>query len=210
MNRAAEQLPGFVVDAAFSSSAWPMPCATPPCTWPSTIIGLITRPTSSTATKFTTCVTPVSRIDLDLADVAAAREGEVLRVVERGFLQARLQLLDRVVVRDVGGERDLGQRLRLVGAGDGEFAVLELDVVDRGFHQVGGDFLALGDDLVHRLHHRAAADREAAAAVGAHAERDFRGVAVHDLDLVDRHAELLVRRAGRTSFRGPGRGCASR
>ena len=35
-----------------------------------------------------------------------------------------------------------------------------------------------------------AADGEAAAAVGAHAERDFRGVAVHDVHLVDRHAEL--------------------
>ena len=42
----------------------------------------------------------------------------------------------------------------LVGAGDGERAVLELDVLHRGFHQVGGDLLALGDDLVHRLHHR--------------------------------------------------------
>ena len=36
-----------------------------------------------------------------------------------------------------------------------------------------------------------AADGEAAAAIGAHAERDLRGVAVHDLDLVDRHAELV-------------------
>ena len=34
-------------------------------------------------------------IDLDLADVAAGREGEVGRIVERALLQARLELLRR-------------------------------------------------------------------------------------------------------------------
>ncbi len=37
-----------------------MPCATPPCTWPSTIIGLMIVPQSSTATYFTMSVLPVS------------------------------------------------------------------------------------------------------------------------------------------------------
>src|SRR6185503_12863979 len=36
--------------AAFSQSACPIPCVIPPCTIPSTIIGLMTLPTSSTAT----------------------------------------------------------------------------------------------------------------------------------------------------------------
>ena len=35
------------------------------------------------------------RIDLDLADVAAGREGEVGRIVERALLQARLEFLRR-------------------------------------------------------------------------------------------------------------------
>ena len=35
------------------------------------------------------------RIDLDLADVAAGREGEVGRIVERALLQARLELARR-------------------------------------------------------------------------------------------------------------------
>ena len=56
---------------------------------------------------------------------------------------------------------------------------------------MGGDLLALGDDLVHRLDHGGAADGEAAAAIGAHAERDLGGVAVDDVDLGDRHAELV-------------------
>jgi hypothetical protein len=38
----------------FSSSAWPMPCTSPPCTWPSTIIGLMMVPKSSTAVKRST------------------------------------------------------------------------------------------------------------------------------------------------------------
>ena len=56
---------------------------------------------------------------------------------------------------------------------------------------MGGDFLAFGDDLVHRLDHGGAADGEAAAAIGPHAEGDFRGVAVNDLHLIEGDAELI-------------------
>ena len=97
---------------AFSSSAWPMPCATPPCTWPSTIIGLITRAHVVHRGEVRPPRRAGLRVDLHLGDVAAAGEGEVLRIVERGLFQAGLQLLDRVVVRHVGGQRDVGQRLR--------------------------------------------------------------------------------------------------
>ena len=44
-----QQLAVRVVDAPPSISAWPMPWATPPWTWPSTIIGLMSLPKSSTA-----------------------------------------------------------------------------------------------------------------------------------------------------------------
>src|SRR6266487_4621776 len=52
-----------------------------------------------------------------------------------------------------------------------------------------GDLLSLGDDLVQRFHDRGAAHGERARAVGAHAERNAAGVAVNDLDVVDRYAE---------------------
>ena len=71
-------------------------------------------------------------------------------------------------------------------------------------------FLPLAMILSIALHHRRAANREAAAAIGAHAERDLRGVAVHDVDLIERHAELLAPPVAPASFRGPGRGCACR
>ena len=92
------------------------------------------------------------RVDLDFADISARREGEVGRVIERGFVQARLQLVKRVVVRHVSGERHLAESDFLVGALDGEFAIGELDVSVAGLHQVGRDFLGLGLDLVERLH----------------------------------------------------------
>jgi hypothetical protein len=60
--------PFSVVDAP-SSSAWPTPCAMPPCTWPSTIIGLTTLPKSSTAVH-DRGLAGVG-VDLDLADVGA-------------------------------------------------------------------------------------------------------------------------------------------
>ena len=111
-------------------------------------------PKSSTAVKFTISVDAGLRIDLDLADVRAGREGEVGRIVERVLVQARLELVERVVVRHVRGERDLAEGSGLVGARDRELAVLELDVGFRRLEQVRGDLLALGDHLVDRLDDR--------------------------------------------------------
>ena len=70
-------------------------------------------------------------IDLDLADVHAGREGEVGRVVEGALLQAGLEVLAGELVGDIGLQRDLAEGQSLVGAGDGEAAVLELDVAFR-------------------------------------------------------------------------------
>ena len=55
-----------------------------------------------------------------------------------------------------------------------------------------GDLLALGDDLVARLRERRAADDQRARAVGAHAELHLVGVAEHDVDILERHAEFLA------------------
>ena len=122
------------------------------------------------------------RIDLDLADVRAGGKREVGRIVERGLVESRLELVERIVVRHVRGQRDLAERLAAIGARDGELAVLELDVGLGRFEQVRGDLLALGDDLVDRLDDGGAADRERARTVRAHAERNASGIAVHDLD----------------------------
>ena len=94
-------------------------------------------------------------------------------------------------MRDIGVERDVAPGRRLVGAGDGELAVLELDVAFGGFQHEGGDLLGLGLDLVERLDDRRHADRAGARAVGAHAELHLVGVAVHDRDVLDRNAEPL-------------------
>ena len=74
-------------------------------------------PKSSAATNWTISVVAGLRIDLDLADVAAGREGEVGRIVEGRLLQARLHA-GRQIVGGVGGERHLEPRHALVGAGD--------------------------------------------------------------------------------------------
>src|SRR3546814_11730425 len=74
------------------------------------------------------------------------RSGEVQRIVERRLVEAGLDVR-RVVVRHVGGEGDLGDRLLLVGAGDAELALVELDVLARGLHEVRCDLAALLADL---------------------------------------------------------------
>ena len=54
---------------------------------------------------------PGRRVDLHLANIGPGWVGEVLRIVERGLFQARLQRFDRIFVRHVGGQGDLAEGL---------------------------------------------------------------------------------------------------
>ena len=58
MNEPPRQLPS-ASNAMTSIKAIPIPSASPPCTWPSTIIGLIRTPQSSTAMNRRTDTLPV-------------------------------------------------------------------------------------------------------------------------------------------------------
>ncbi len=148
-------------------------------------------PKSSAAVNLTIVGLAGCRIDLDLADVGAGREGEVLRVVERRLLQSRLELVDRVLVRHIGGQGDLAERLLLVGALDLVGAVLEHDVGFGRLEKMACDLAALVDHLVQGIDDRGATDRQRARAIGAHAERHLGGVAVDDIDLLHGDAELV-------------------
>ena len=128
------------------------------------------------------------RIDLDLADVAAGREGEVGRIVESGLLQARFHAGGQVV-SGVRGERHLEPGQRLVRAGHLQLAVLDDDVAFVGLHQMRGDLLRLRLHLVERLDDRRHADRTRTGTISAHAHLHLVGIAMDDGDAVDRHAE---------------------
>ena len=123
--------------------------------------------------------------------MAAGREREIGRIVERGLLEARLELLPGEFVGRIGVERDVAPRDRLVGSRDRELAVLEYDVALRRLEHMRGDFLGLRLDLVECLDDRRHADRARARAVGAHAELHLVGVAMHHADILDRDAQPL-------------------
>src|SRR4029077_1010254 len=56
-----------------------------------------------------------ARIDLDLADMHARREGEIRGVVERALLQTRLELLAGEFMRDIrlqGDRAEIGRFIR--------------------------------------------------------------------------------------------------
>src|SRR5690606_19989513 len=107
------------------------------------------------------------------------------------FLQARRHAL-RHVPGQVGRAGDLLEGLDPIGrALDVVAALVEDDVVRGDFQQVRRDLGALVPDLAGGVDERGAADRGAAAAVRPHAEGDAPGVAVDDLDIVQRHAQLL-------------------
>src|SRR6516164_7377447 len=61
---------------------------------------------------------------------------------------------------------------------------------------MGCDLAAFGDDLVHRLDDGRAADGEGTRAIGAHAEGDLVGVAMDDLDALDRNAQPVCDELG--------------
>ena len=173
-----------------------MPCASPPWTWPSTIIGLMMFPKSSAATKLHDFRLAPYRDRPHLADVAAGREGEVGRIVERALLQPRLHAF-RQIVGGYRRERHLEPRHRLVGAGDLALAILDDDVALVGFQsEWAAIFLALGLDLVERLDDGRHAHGAGARAVGAHAHLHLVGIAVDDVDRVETDAEAVRRQAG--------------
>src|SRR5262245_49912492 len=60
-----------------------------------------------------------------------------------------------------------------------------------GFQEMGGDFLALLDDLIYRLGDSAATYGGAAAAIGSPAILDLAGVTVDDFDTLDINPQFV-------------------
>jgi hypothetical protein len=100
----------------------------------------------------------------------------------------------------IGGEGHLSERHGAVRAGDGEFAVGELDIGLSSLEQMGGDLLAFGDDLVHGLDQRGTAHRKRARRVGPHAEGHLASVAVNDVDHLEGEAEAIDHELGEGSL----------
>ena len=131
------------------------------------------------------------RIDLHLTGIAAGRIDEVRRIVERGLLQARLNVFERVVVRHISRERDVAPGDGLVCARHRERAVFQFDVAVGRFKQVCRDLLHLVDDFLGRAHQGRAAHGNGTGAVRAHTHRRVRGIAMDNLDHILRQASHL-------------------
>jgi hypothetical protein len=140
---------------------------------------------SSTQTYLRTPTCPVSVSTSIAARCVPFEDVEILLGVERGLHALR------EVVRHERGERDLLDGLALVRAAHRERAVLELDVVLVGLEHVRRELPSLRDHLLRRVDDRDATDGERARPVGVQALGRDLGVAVQDLDVLERHAELV-------------------
>ena len=80
-----------------SIAAMAKPSVRPPVIWPSTIIGLMRTPQSSTATSLQHLPLPGAAVDLDDRRVRAERERHVRRVVVGDALEAGLEAVGRFV-----------------------------------------------------------------------------------------------------------------
>ena len=119
------------------------------------------------------------------------REREVVRVVGRVGVERRLNPV-RQVVRGERGERDLADRLALVGvAAHRPAAVGPLQVVGRHLEHGRRDHAGLLPHLVAGVDDRRAADDERPRPVGVHALVRDRRVAVQHPDVLERDAELV-------------------
>ena len=114
------------------------------------------------------------------------RAVRISRVGRREGLD-RLQLLRL----RAGQFRDFLIGNRAIRAGDADMAVGDFQIADRRFELVGGQFLQRGDERLRRARHHHRADRNRARAAGAIAGRHAIGVALHDLDAIERHVEIL-------------------
>lgn len=130
------------------------------------------------------------RVDLDLADMRAGRKREIQRIVDCRFVQARFQPFG-IVVRNIGCKGDLADVHCLVRARDREVAVGKFDVIFGRFKDMGGNLAAFLNDLVRCLDQCRTADRGRTRTVGAHTEHHLVGIAVDDIDILERDAEPL-------------------
>src|SRR5438128_12314059 len=130
-----------------------------------------------------------ARVDVDHADVAAERIGEVRWIVVADRLEPGLHALRMIRVR---GEGDVLDGLRLPRrALDRELPGLPHQIVVGHLQQIRGDLPRLVTHLARRDRRGGAGDRGRAARVGTEAVGRRVGVAFLDLDVLRRDPELL-------------------
>ena len=128
-------------------------------------------------------------VDLDRTQVGSVRIGEVIRIDGGLRLQGRLDTIGQVV-RAERFEGDSRERLGLLRITlDAEGAIDEFQVVHRAFQLVRGDDLGLLDESLGGLLDGLTTDGQRSRAIGVHAVGRATGVTVHDLDVLDVHAE---------------------
>ncbi len=128
------------------------------------------------------------RIDFDFRDVAPVRETGDLGRERADALEPDAELAGNMD-RHERHLRDLLEGHFLVGAGDHELAVRELDVGGVGFHEVGRELLAALDHLVGRGAERAAADHHRAGGISAASDRHLVRVGLGKAHILDRDVE---------------------
>src|SRR5215831_19180209 len=131
-------------------------------------------------------------VDFYFGDMSAAGKAKVVWIVVGLFLQPRLERLERVVVRHVGGECDVREFFLAVSADHRERATLKGDVLLACLQEMRSDLLALGDDFIRGPRQRGPTDDKRARPVGAHAELHLVGIPKHDVDVFERHAKLFA------------------
>ena len=166
-----------------------MPCTTPPCAWPSTSSGLIRVPKSLTIVYLTTSTMPVS------GSISTSATWQPLGKAEGGV--SITSATSSVCGSSAGSFAPAAQLLgelhdadRAVGAGDGEAAVGELDVGDRGLEHDGRRSACPARSPCRSPATIAvplAIDR--ARAAGAAAEQQLVAVALQEADALERNAE---------------------
>ena len=170
-----------------------MPWATPPTTWPSTTIGLMTRPQSCITTIAQDRHLPGLDVDLDLGDVRAVGIGRLVGREVAGVLEARrrparhreARHADRDSPRSRGSSASRRSRRPWRSRPRARCRPRRTSIICAANCLIFSATCADGE-----MHRRAGIDR-GARGERADAERGRRGVAGDDRDVVGRAAELI-------------------
>ena len=166
-----------------------MPCAMPPCTWPSTSIGLTCTPKSLIAVYRTISTTPVSGSISTSATWQPFGHDDVISPRDMGDVQRARRISgqrDRLVTKHPG---EFHQPHTAIGSRDRESAFGKFDVRHGSFKHDGSKLLAAFDDEFARFQDRGAARGDRARSAGSAAEHDLVAVALQQSNAIEGNSE---------------------
>ena len=122
------------------------------------------------------------RINLNLASIRTRWVRKIPWIIKRRFFQTRLEIFNRIILRDIGFKGHFAKGNRFIGSRNTELTILEFNICLCCFQHMRSDFGGFIDDLLGCAHHSWTTNRNTARPIRAHTKRYFRRISMYDID----------------------------